>query len=480
MNNDNNSSFPQQFLWGGGLAANQVEGAALMGGKGLSTADALSQGVFNPPIFNPPKEYMKKEAIDFYHRYKEDIQMFAELGFKVLRISISWARIFPKGNEKESNEEGLTFYDNVIDELKKHDIEPLITLSHYEMPLHLAEQYNGWASREVITFFKRYVQTIFKRYKEKVKYWITFNEINMILHASFNGGGIQGEIEEIDKNTLFQAIHHQFIASATAVKLGHEINPNFQIGCMIAGTPTYPSTSNPNDVIAAMNKDHEIFFFADVHVRGYYPNYMNRYFKKNNIHINIENEDLEILKHTVDFISFSYYMSNCATSNENVNQESKGNIMSIIKNPYLKESEWGWPVDPQGIRYILNQFYDRYQLPLFIVENGLGAKDELILNSNGQYTVEDDYRIEYLNDHLVQVEEAIKDGVEVMGYTAWGPIDIVSNSTGEFKKRYGFIYVDRHDNFQGTFKRYKKKSFGWYKEVIHTNGANLKREKSEF
>ncbi|UXU83921.1 glycoside hydrolase family 1 protein [Mammaliicoccus sciuri] len=469
-----NSAFPEGFLWGGGLAANQVEGAAQIDGKGLSTADALPNGVFSKPTFEPPEQYMKKDAIDFYHRYKDDIKLFAELGFKTLRISISWPRIFPNGDETQPNEQGLAFYDNLIDELHKYNIEPLITLSHYEMPLYLVEKYNGWESKKVISLFENFARTVFERYQNKVKYWITFNEINMILHAPFNGGGIQGDIEDIDKNVLFQAIHHQFVASASVVKIGHEINPDFQIGCMIAGTPTYPLTSNPNDVIAAMNKDHEIFFFADVHARGYYPSYMNRYFKENNIQIEITEEDKEILKNTVDFISFSYYMSNCATSDEEKHQQSKGNIMSIIKNPYLTESEWGWPVDPKGMRYILNQFYDRYQLPLFIVENGLGAKDELIQTDNGHYTVEDDYRIDYLNAHLVQVEEAIKDGVDVMGYTAWGPIDIVSNSTGEFRKRYGFIYVDRHDNFEGSFERYKKKSFDWYKNVISTNGASLK------
>lgn len=475
MFKSNISAFPEGFLWGGGLAANQVEGAAQIDGKGLSTADALPNGVFSKPIYNPPKEYMKKEAIDFYHRYKEDIKLFAELGFKTLRISISWPRIFPKGDESKPNEKGLAFYDQVIDELKKYNIEPVITLSHYEMPLYLSEKYNGWENRKVISFFENYARTVLKRYKNKVKYWITFNEINMILHAPFNGGGIQAGKEDVDNNVLFQAIHHQFVASASVVKLGHDINPDFQIGCMIAGTPTYPLTSNPSDVIAAMNKDHEIFFFADVHARGYYPSYMNRYFKENNIKINVTDEDRKILKNTVDFMSFSYYMSNCATSDDEKQQQSKGNIMSIIKNPYLAESEWGWPVDPQGLRYILNQFYDRYQLPLFIVENGLGAKDALIKTNSGNYTVEDNYRINYLNAHLVQIEEAIKDGVDVIGYTAWGPIDIVSNSTGEFRKRYGFIYVDRHDNFEGSFERYKKKSFDWYKEVILTNGANLKR-----
>jgi 6-phospho-beta-glucosidase len=473
MNNRFEKGFPKDFLWGGALAANQVEGAALEDGKGYSTADALPDGVFGEVSLVPREKYLKKEAIDFYHRYKDDIKLFGELGFKVLRISIAWARIFPNGDETEPNEAGLQYYDNLLDEMKKYNIEPLITLSHYEMPLTLAINYGGWSNRKLIDFFERYVRVVFERFKDKVKYWLTFNEINMILHAPFNGGGIQGKPEDINKSTLYQAIHHQFVASALAVKIGHEIMPTSKIGCMISATPAYPLTSNPLDIIETMEKDRGTLFFSDVHVRGKYPNYMNRYFKENDIHIEITEKDKEILKNTVDFVSLSYYMSCCATGNPEHNIQSKGNIMSVVKNPYLKESEWGWQVDPEGLRYVLNQLYDRYQLPLFIVENGLGAIDELTKDENGNLTVIDDYRIQYLNDHLVQVREAIADGVEVMGFTAWGPIDIVSNSTGEFRKRYGFIYVDRNDDCEGSFKRYKKKSFNWYKEVIETKGKIL-------
>lgn len=465
--------FPQDFLWGGAVAANQIEGAALEDGKGFTTADALPDGVFGDVSIPPREKYLKKDAIDFYHRYKEDVKLFGELGFKVLRTSIAWARIFPNGDELEPNEKGLQYYDDLFDEMKKYNIEPLITLSHYEMPLGLAVKYGGWSNRKVIDFFERYARVVFERYKDKVKYWLTFNEINVILHAPFNGGGIQGKTEDIDKSVLYQAIHHQFVASALTVKIGHEIMPKAKIGCMIAGSPIYPLTPNPKDIIEAMHKDRDSLFFADVHARGKYPNYMKRYFAENNIQIEITDEDKEILKNTVDFISFSYYMSYCATADEELNIQARGNIMSAVKNPYLKESEWGWQVDPEGLRCILNQFYDRYQLPLFIVENGLGAKDELVKDETGNLTVNDDYRIKYLNDHLVQVREAIADGVEVIGYTSWGPIDIVSNSTGEFRKRYGFIYVDRNDDCEGSFKRYKKKSFNWYKEVIRTNGKNL-------
>lgn len=468
------NTFPSDFLWGGALAANQCEGAAHEDGKGYSTADALTGGVFSKPQIPPKSFYLKKEAIDFYHRYKEDIALFAQMGFKVLRVSIAWSRIFPNGEDKVPNELGLKFYDYLFAELAKYHIEPLVTLSHYEMPLALAEKYGGWSDRRLIKIFIRYTKIIYNRYKDRVKYWLTFNEINMILHAPFNGGGIQGTTEEVDKNMLYQAIHHQLVASALAVKIGHEINPDFQIGCMIAGSPIYPLTCNPDDMQAAMEKDRDSLFFGDVHARGKYPAYMNRYFRENGIQIHFEKEDEEILKNTVDFISFSYYMSYCATADDEKNVLSQGNIMSAVKNPYLKESQWGWQIDPKGMRYILNQFYDRYQLPLFIVENGLGAEDELITGEDGKNTVEDDYRIQYLNDHLVQVREAIRDGVPVMGYTSWGCIDLVSNTSNQMSKRYGFIYVDRNDDGSGSMERYCKKSFYWYQKVIKTNGEILK------
>ena len=473
----NKTMFPEDFLWGGAIAANQCEGAATEDGKGYTTADALTNGVFGLPEIPPKGFYLKREAIDFYHHYKEDIALFGEMGFKVLRLSISWARIFPKGDETEPNEKGLAFYDDVIKELEKYGIMPLITLSHYEMPLHLVTECGGWANRKVIEFFARYAETVFRYFKDRVKYWLTFNEINMMLHAPFNGGGIEGNAEELDKSLIYQAIHHQLVASALATKIGHEINPDFQIGCMIAGSPMYPLTCNPDDVMEAMQKDRQSLFFGDVHARGKYPGYMKRYFEENNIDIQFGEKDEAILKHTVDFISFSYYMSYCATADKEKNILSRGNILSAVKNPYLSESEWGWQIDPKGLRFILNQLYDRYQLPLFIVENGLGAKDVLTADGDQGMTVEDDYRIEYLKAHLLQVAEALKDGVEILGYTSWGCIDLVSNTSNQMSKRYGFIYVDRDDDGNGSMKRYKKKSFGWYQRVIHSNGESLKVEK---
>ena len=468
-------SFPKNFLWGGATAANQCEGAYNEDGKGLSTQDIMPKGIMGPVTDEPTEDNMKLIGIDFYHRYKEDIKMFAEMGFKTFRLSIAWSRIFPNGDDKVPNEKGLEFYDRVFDELAKYGIEPLVTLSHYETPLALAKNYDGWVNRDLIGFFENYARTVFTRYKDKVKYWLTFNEINSATHFPYMSAGIWTPKEKLSKQNLYQAMHHELVASALAVKIAHEINPNFQVGCMILGVPNYPLTSMPADVLKAMEQDRQNLFFADVHARGEYPTYMNRFFKENDIKLNITDEDKDILKNTVDFISFSYYMSSCATADPEKNLKGKGNLIGGVPNPYLKASDWGWQIDPEGLRYVLNELYDRYQKPLFIVENGLGAFDELITDENGNKTVNDDYRITYLNDHLVQVAEAIEDGVEVMGYTTWGCIDLVSASTAELRKRYGFIYVDRNDDGTGTLDRYKKKSFNWYKEVIATNGTSLKK-----
>ena len=468
--------FPKGFLWGGATAANQFEGAYNEDGKGLSVQDVTPQGGFGPITEEPTEDNLKLKGIDFYHRYKEDIALFAEMGFKVFRLSIAWSRIFPKGDELEPNEAGLAFYDRVFDELEKYGIEPLVTLSHYETPLHLAREYNGWANRDLISFYERYVRTVFERYQHRVKYWLTFNEVNSVLHAPFMSGGIVTPPEELSQQDLYQAVHHELVASALATKIAHEINPEMKVGCMVLAMPAYPMTSHPLDQLAVRQFENQNYLFSDIHVRGKYPNYIKRYFKENNIEIQFADGDEELLlNHTVDFISFSYYMSVAQAHNPEEYTSGKGNIMGGITNPYLEASEWGWQIDPVGLRLVLNDFYDRYQLPLFIVENGLGAKDELVEGPNGP-TVEDDYRIDYLQKHLVQVGEAVKDGVEVMGYTTWGCIDLVSASTVGMCKRYGFIYVDRHDAGTGTLARYKKKSFDWYKEVIATNGEKLFEE----
>ncbi|RSK65308.1 6-phospho-beta-glucosidase [Enterobacter huaxiensis] len=460
-------TFPDDFLWGGAVAANQVEGAYLEDGKGLSTSDVQPQGVFGPVVERVPGDSgIKDVAIDFYHRYPEDIRLFAEMGFSCLRVSIAWTRIFPNGDEQAPNEAGLAFYDKLFDELAAHDITPLVTLSHYEMPWGLVKQYGGWGSRQTIGFFERYARTVFTRYREKVKLWLTFNEINMSLHAPMTGVGLP---ETSSKGEVYQAIHHQLVASALAVKACHEIIPDARIGNMLLGGLMYPLTCKPDDVLEALQENRAWQFFGDVQCRGAYPGYMLRFFRDGGIEIDITDADREALKSTVDFISFSYYMTGCVTTDEELNQQARGNILSMVPNPHLASSEWGWQIDPVGLRTLLNVLWDRYQKPLFIVENGLGAKDK----PDADGVVQDDYRISYLNDHLVQVREAIDDGVEVMGYTSWGPIDLVSASKAELSKRYGFIYVDRDDSGKGTLARSRKKSFHWYKEVIATKGASL-------
>ena len=467
--------FNDDFLWGGAIAANQCEGAYLEDGKGLSIQDIMPNGVVGDISDEPLEENLKLIGIDFYHRYKEDIKLFAEMGFKTLRFSIAWSRIFPKGDEQEPNELGLQFYENVIDECLKYGIEPLVTLSHYETPLHLAKTYDGWRSRKLIGFFENYCRVVFERYKDKVKYWLTFNEINAVIHFPLMGAGVYTPKSELTKQDVYQAAHHELVASALAVKIAHEIMPEAKVGCMVLGVVNYPMTPNPDDMIASMERDRDLMFFTDVQVRGKYPRYTKKLFRDLGVEIQMEPGDEELLKNTVDFISFSYYMSKCTAKDVSKYEKGRGNLTSGVKNPYLKESEWGWQIDPQGLRYICNYFYDRYEKPLFIVENGLGAIDELV-EVNGEKTVIDDYRIKYLNDHLVELGKAIDDGVEVMGYTSWGCIDLVSASTAELKKRYGFIYVDRNNDGTGSLERYKKKSFYWYKEVIRTNGKSLKEE----
>lgn len=473
--------FPKGFLWGGAIAANQTEGAYLTDGKGLTTVDLMPAGEKRYPImlgnitsFEPSKDafYPSHEAIDFYHRYKEDIRLFAEMGFKALRISIAWARIFPNGDEETPNEAGLLFYDRLFDELLKHGIEPVVTIAHFDVPVHLIKQYGSWKNRKLVSFFEKYAKTLFNRYKNKVKYWMTFNEINMILHAPFMAAGLVMKDETKPLQIKYQAAHHQLVASALAVKACHQLIPDAKIGCMLAAGKTYPYTSHPDDIFEAMEKDRESFFFIDVQARGVYPGYAHRFFRDNNITINVEEEDKAILaENTVDYIGFSYYASRVASTDKEVlKNKTSGNIFGTVENPYLEKSEWGWTVDPKGFRITANQLYDRYQIPLFVVENGLGAVDKIAENG----MIEDDYRIEFLQKHLLEMAEAIEDGVPIIGYTSWGPIDLVSASTGEMKKRYGYIYVDKDNEGNGTLARKKKKSFDWYKQVIQTNGEILK------
>lgn len=478
-------NFPKNFLWGAATAANQMEGGWNEGGKGISTMDLCLAGSREVPR-RLTKEILEEEyypshqGIDFYHRYKEDIKLFAEMGIKVLRMSISWPRIFPEGDDALPNEEGLRFYDNVFDELLKYGIEPLVTISHYEYPYNLTKKINCWESREMIDYYIKYAETIFKRYKNKVKYWLTLNEINSMslpTAAYINGGMLNGDETEVmnmkvKKEKLQQALHHMLVASAKAVKLGHEINPEFKIGNMISYITYYPYSCHPEDVLLVQKRDREINLIAgDVQVRGEYPAFAERYFSENGYDIKVTEEDKSILKKgTVDFFSISYYFSACIATQQTLDKASGNLIVEGVSNPYLKTSEWGWPIDPKGLRWTLNHIYDRYRIPIMVVENGLGAED--ILEKDG--TIHDNYRIDYIRSHIEQMDEAIKDGVDLIGYTPWSCIDLISCSTGEISKRYGLIYVDLDDCGRGSLARYKKDSFYWYKKVIESNGNDLK------
>ena len=478
--------FPKGFLWGGATAANQFEGGWLEDGKGASVPDHIRGGtVSTPRLWDKEIDeniyYPSHEATDFYHHYKEDIAIYGEMGFKCYRMSINWARIYPTGMEETPNQKGLDFYHNVFAECKKYNIEPLVTISHYELPWGLSEKYNGWAGREVIDCYVRYAKTLFTEFKDEVTLWLTFNEINIGANSfgRIMSLGMQGDdhapmfkMNETDeeKSERFTALHHQFVASALAVQAGHEINPENKIGCMIAGSMTYPFTCNPLDVKDAQNKmNMSNWFCGDVQVRGHYPYYAKRFFKDNNIVVKMEEGDEDILKKgTVDFYSFSYYMSSCASVDPDA-LKSAGNMFTGIKNPYLKASDWGWQIDPEGLRIYLNEVYGRYEVPLMIVENGLGANDER--SEDGKF--HDDYRINYLRDHIKAMEQAVEDGVDLMGYTMWGCTDLVSASTGEMKKRYGFVYVDRDNDGNGDMHRERKDSFYWYKKVCESNGEDV-------
>ncbi|MFP7474169.1 6-phospho-beta-glucosidase [Niallia taxi] len=484
------TTFPENFLWGGATAAMQVEGASDVGGKGLSVSDVYifdenmpkerwtdqwhmmtHKQVEEAQDPNSNKYYPKRHGVDFYHHYKEDIALFAEMGFKVYRMSIAWTRIFPNGDELVPNEEGLAFYDRVFDELNKYGIEPLVSLSHYEMPLHLATEYGGWVNRELIEFYVRFATTVFDRYKDKVKYWVPFNEINCVKHHPFVSIGVVEENHPHIEQAKYQGAHHQFVASALATKACKESNPDAKIGCMVSYQLLVPYSCDPDDIQKTVDKQRESLFFTDVLARGYYPGYTARMLVEKKAVLEMEPGDEEILReYPVDFISFSYYMSSAVSAHPENLEGAVGNLITGgIKNPYLPTSDWGWQIDPKGLRTALNQLYDRYQKPLFIAENGLGAVDVV---EEGDI-INDDYRISYLRDHIIQMKEAIADGVDLFGYTSWGCIDMISASTSQMSKRYGYIYVDQDDLGNGTRRRIKKKSFNWYKNVIASNGAQL-------
>ncbi|MFP2506254.1 6-phospho-beta-glucosidase [Buttiauxella gaviniae] len=472
------STFPDGFLWGGAIAANQAEGAYLEGGKGLTTVDTIPHGKDRMSVklgiekrfsLRDDEYYPSHVGIDFYHRYKEDIALMAEMGFTVFRTSIAWSRIYPNGDELTPNAEGIAFYRDMFAECKKQGIEPLVTLCHFDVPMYLVKEYGSWRNRKMVEFFTRYARTCFEAFDGLVKYWLTFNEINILLHSPYSGAGLVFEEGDNKEQVKYQATHHELLASALATKIAHEVNPNNQVGCMLAGGNFYPYSCKPEDVWAALEKDRENLFFIDVQARGAYPAYTKRLFREKGFELEVQPGDDEILKNTVDFVSFSYYASRCASADMNDQNSNAANIVKSLKNPHIQASEWGWGIDPLGLRITMNMMYDRYQKPLFLVENGLGAKDEI----NEQGEINDDYRISYLREHIKAMADAIDDGIPVIGYTSWGCIDLVSASTGEMSKRYGFIYVDRDDQGNGTLARTRKKSFYWYKKVIASNGSDL-------
>ena len=462
--------FPKDFLWGGAVAAHQLEGGWDLDGRGPSVSDVLTGGSASQPRqitdgVVPGKYYPNHDGIDFYHRYPEDIKLFQELGFRVFRTSISWSRIFPRGDETEPNEAGLRFYDGLFDALLAAGIQPLVTLCHFELPYALAKEYGGFRNRKVVGLFLRFAEVCFRRYKGKVKYWLLFNEINNQmklenpLFALTNSGILWQEGEDREK-TLYQALHHEFVAGALAVRALRGIDPQAKVGCMVAWWPSYPATCAPEDQICAIKTMDKKYFFTDVYIRGHYPEYLKREWAQKGITPQMEPGDEALLEeNTVDFISISYYSTSIT-----------GEGGERDDNPYLRKSDWGWQIDPTGLRYSLDTLYERYEKPIFVVENGFGAYDQ----PDGTGIIQDDYRIDYLRRHIEAMRQAVtQDGVKVMGYTIWGCIDVVSFGTGEMEKRYGLIYVDRDNQGRGSLERKKKKSFDWYKRVIATNGENL-------
>lgn len=475
-------ALPKNFLWGGAVAAHQLEGGWQEGGKGPNVCDVMTGGAHGVVrrITDGVVEgeyYPNHKAIDFYHHFKEDIALFGEMGFKCFRTSIAWTRIFPTGDEAEPNEAGLKFYDEMFDCLHEHGIEPVITLSHFEMPYYLAKKYNGFLDRHCIDAFVKFAKVCFERYKGKVKYWMTFNEINNQMNTANDtfgwvNSGVQFSKFDNPEEVMYQCAHNELVASALAVKAGHEIDPENKIGCMVSMVPIYPYSCNPDDILLANEEMHARYFFTDIHCRGHYPSYAKKLLARKGYNIKMEPEDAKILAEgTVDYIGFSYYMSNVVNSKVEIDlSKAEATSAHTVDNPYLKQSDWGWTIDPKGLRYALNILYERYEKPLFIVENGFGAIDKL----GEDKTCHDSYRIDYLRNHIIEMKKAVEeDGVDLMGYTPWGCIDLVSFTTGEYKKRYGFIYVDYVDGGEGSGKRYKKDSFDWYKKVIASNGEEL-------
>ena len=474
------SKLPQSFLWGGAVAAHQLEGAWNQDGRGPSICDVMTAGSATVPRritdgILPGENYPNHGGIDFYHTYEKDLDLFQEMGFKCFRTSISWSRIFPNGDEEVPNEAGLAFYDRLFDAMLCRNIQPVVTISHFEMPYHLAKTYGGFRSRKLIDFYLRFCEVIFRRYHEKVHYWLLFNEINNQTDTTrdiyaFTNSGILFQPGENRREVMHQAVHHEFVAGAKAVQLAHKIDPAMQMGCMVAWVPIYPYSCAPDDMLSAQEAMHDRFLFTDVYARGHYPAYTLRAWEREGLKIEMLPGDLEAIQAgTVDFIAFSYYMS-AVSKDDSTGDAGQRGFETSVANPYLKCSDWGWTIDPQGLQYSLCQLYERYELPLFVVENGFGAYD----HPDDTGFIHDTYRIDYLREHIKALKRAVlEQGVNVIGYTVWGCIDVVSFGTGEMEKRYGMIYVDRDNQGKGTQQRSKKESFAWYQKVIESQGDCL-------
>lgn len=472
-------SIPKDFLWGGAIAANQTEGAVLEDGRGLSNIDLMPMGEDRVKVATGELEmlnwkdgyyYPSSTAIDFYHNMEEDVKLLAGMGLKAFRFSISWTRIFPNGDDKEPNKKGLAFYRKLFELLKEYKIEPIVTLAHFDVPVSLIKRFAGWDNRIYIDHYVDYAKLVIDSFSEFVTYWVTFNEINVLLHQPFVGGGIVFTEDDNKNQRIYQAAHNQLVASSRVTKYIHENYSNMQVGCMLAGGVHYPYSSHPIDYFESVRRDNDEYFFIDVQARGYYPNWALKKLERLGVELNTVTTDFDDLKHTVDFVSFSYYSSRTVSGIPKNIVETSGNLIPSLKNPHLSSSEWGWQIDPLGLRSSLNRLYDRYQKPLFIVENGLGTIDQ----PDEDLYVDDEYRIDYIREHIKVFKDAIEiDGVDLIGYTTWGSIDLISASTGQMSKRYGYIYVNKNDDGSGDYSRTPKKSYYWYKKVIASNGDDL-------
>lgn len=469
----------KQFFWGGATSAAQSEGNYLADGRKPSNFDFLPlddrrlKAVYKNQSASILKSrgdeiYPGRNGNDYYHHYQEDIALLKELGANSFRFSISWSRIFPTGEEEAPNEAGLLFYENILTELERLQMEPIVTLSHFEIPLHLVKKYNGWENRKVVELFLHYAETVMQRFKGRIKYWIPFNEMNMVLHIPFIGGGILFEEGKDNLSIQYQAGHHQLLANALSIEAGKRIDPDNQFGAMLAAGKTYAYTCDPKDVFAALQQEKENLLFSDVQVFGEYPRFFSHFIKDKQLNLTIYPADRKTLqKNTVDFVSFSYYSSACTAAEENGIDRVATNGYTTLRNPYLPKAKSIWQDDPLGLRITLNQLQDRYHKPLFIVENGIGTQDDFV---DGK--VHDDYRIHYLKEHVKNMLLAMEeDGIDLMGYLMWGIIDLPSVSEGKISKRYGVIYVDQDDENNGSHQRYKKDSFAFYQKVIASNGA---------